>query len=332
MRRRLTDGTLQISLNHCRTTGNGVIDMSLNDKPYRLEYKDAPIWGFGVQIFEIPFTSLRRGALNVFRIDLHAPDLGSYGYYWLSDATLSFTAKLPPVTQPNYEHYVKNWILEQRSNIAELSRIPRDDLSAWEFIKNAPAWFYLPFLPAAPSEISVLLLNFPIDFLAVALQMVEINRMARAFHSELLATDLPRKNALRHAYWMALTARAYGVKFADELSNAHEYAHVDLTIEGPFDHVTDKINNAWGIELAKTNPNADCATLVDKAWDDKNLAWAKNFRVENGVQTADIYWSDPLQRLASTYNVIPDFNDWERATLARHNVPIPDKRPIHDEL
>jgi len=328
----LSKGMLTISLNHCRTSGNGIINMTINGKTYRSRYADAPQSNFGIQNFEIPFSSLNLdGQPNKFEISLYTSE-SKYGYYWLSDVQLGFEATLPEVTKPNYEKYVKNWILLNRKNIVELNQIPRDDLSTWEFIKNAPSWFYLPFLPISPTELAVLISHFPSTFLKVGWGVKAINQQARDFHSELLVTDIPRKNALRHAYWMALVTREYGDQFADALGNAHEYAHVDLTIEGPYDHVTDKINNAVGIELAKKDKTTDCAILVDNAWRNNELAWAKNFRIEGESQTADIFWQEPLNKLAKNYNVIPDFNVWELSTLKKHNITIPSKPPIHDEL
>jgi urease subunit beta len=314
-------GSLTVRLNQSRASDSGRVRISLDGTVISsVEWQSTPPDpNFREQSVDIPFSSLKPdGALNTFEIAWIAGD------YWLSDATLSFSAQTPAVTRGNYDAYVKNWILQQRSNIAELSQIPRDDLSAWQFIQNAPAWFYLPFLPLAPTELSVLIRNFPTSFITIGLQIrSDFNQRARDFHSELLASDVPRKNALRHAYWMALLTRAYGAMFADELGNAHEYAHVDLTVEGPYDHVTDKINNTVGIALARVDTSTSCDTLVDGAWSRSELAWAKNFRVENGRQTADIYWQRPLDLLADKYNAVPNFNSWELVTLARHNILIP---------
>lgn len=328
----IADGTLTIALNHCSTSANGAVNMYLNGNVYLSRYAGAPTGNFGVQNFTIPFSSLNLdGSANTFEIQLYTGG-GSYGFYWLSDVTLQFSAPLPAVTYPNFETYVKNWILMQRANIQELSPIPRDDLSAWQFIQNAPSWFYLPFLPISPTELKVLISQFPTSFLSVGWGVKALNDQARNFHAELLTTDLPRKNALRHAYWMALITRSYGAEFADALGNAHEYAHVDLTIEGPFDHVTDKINNAVGIELARNNPTADLATLVDNAWANQQLAWARDFQNEPSGQTATVSWQTPLDKLAQTYGVIPDFTSTEVATLSRMGVRVPNKPPIHDEL
>lgn len=87
------------------------------------------------------------------------------------------------------------------------------------------------------------------------------------------------------------------------------------------------MNNAIGIQIAKSHPDSDedsLANLVESAWDTKQLAWAKDARVDpGGYQTADIYWQKPLDLLKANYNVIPDFNDWELNTLQKYNINIP---------
>lgn len=249
-------------------------------------------------------------------------------------ARIDFTGTLPEVTKPNYERYVKDWILRRRTNIAELNAIPRDDLDAWEFIKNSPGWFFLPFLPCALSELQVVFRHFSVtEFVSVVQRIRLINQRARNFRRDLLAQGrIHRKNAMRHAFWAARLTRKLGPSFALDLTDAHEYAHVDLTIEGPFDEVTDRINNAVGIELAKNDTQTYITDLIEHAWAERRLAWSKDYRVENGVQMADLHWQFPLDELARLYNVVPDFTDSERRLLARHNIAVPNKPPIHDEL
>ena len=98
-----------------------------------------------------------------------------------------------------------------------------------------------------------------------------------------------------------------------------------MTIEVPFDHVTDRINHAIGIQIAKSHPfsNEDSlANLVQSAWDRKQLAWYKDARVyPDGSQTADLYWQEPLDLLRYNYNVTPDFNQWE--LNKKFNIEIP---------
>ncbi|MGN4816386.1 hypothetical protein ACTFRO_23760 [Bacillus cereus group sp. MYBK163-2] len=79
------DGKLILSLNHCRTSGNGIIDMTLNGKDYSLNYKEAPRGDFGIQNFEIPYTLLKLKEVNTFEIKLK-----SFGPYWLSDIGFKF--------------------------------------------------------------------------------------------------------------------------------------------------------------------------------------------------------------------------------------------------
>lgn len=332
----ISEGTLTISLNHFTRAqpGDGGINMYLNNDVYLSHYTDIPRNDFGVQNFEIPISSLYRGEWNIFeiKVDYYNNRAGLISY-WLSDVNLKFEAPVPQVTRQNYEEHVKSWILRNRKNFDELIAIPRDDLSLWEFIKNAPSWFYLPFLPVSLTELLVLISHFPSNFDSVGFRVQKLNQEARDFHMELLSTALHKKNAFRHAYWMALLTREFGAEFANALGNAHEYAHVDLTIEGPFDHVTDKINNAVGVELALNNPRADLAALVEGAWQSQELAWAKNFRVdETGHQTADVFWQMPLNTLARKYGVIPDFSATELNTLRRYYVTVPSTPAIHDEL
>ena len=150
---------------------------------------------------------------------------------------------------------------------------------------------------------------------------------------ELLTHEgFPRENAMRHAYWTALMTRKYDGKFADDLSHAHEDGHVDLSIEGPFDHVTDRINNAIGIELALNYPTTWSESLVEDAWNNGYLATAKKFRVVGQSQTADVYWQAPIYYLANTYGVIPDFTDSEINSLQNMGIGVPDLPPIREEL
>jgi hypothetical protein len=120
-----------------------------------------------------------------------------------------------------------------------------------------------------------------------------------------------------------LLTREYNIKFADALSNSHENDHIDLTIEGPFDHVTDRINNAIGIELARSHPNTPCEDLIETAWNNGYLATVKNFRVEDQSPVADVYWQEPLYYLPNTYSVIPDFTQRQTNTVIKMGIIIP---------
>ena len=118
--------------------------------------------------------------------------------------------------------------------------------------------------------------------------------------------------------------------FALDLSTAHEEAHVDLTIEGPFDHVTDKINNAAGSLLGSRTPRSkDLQDVIDAAWATGELAYAKDFRETAAGQTAQVSWQTPLDEMAKKYNVKPRFSQSEKETLKRMKVTEPDVPIIH---
>ena len=81
-----------ISLNHCRTTADGIICMTVNGKP--AEMKDdgsftkktikAPRYNFGMESFPVCLSLLKEGP-NKITLSL---DSSSPGVYWLSDAIL----------------------------------------------------------------------------------------------------------------------------------------------------------------------------------------------------------------------------------------------------
>ncbi|BCR94929.1 fascin domain-containing protein [Aspergillus luchuensis] len=214
------------------------IDVYLNGNKIEDRYDNIPTDSFGTSTLAIHSNQLERSNELVIKpVD---------GKYYISDVSVDVVSILPDVTEESFGSYIKEWILLQRPNIGQLHKIPRDDFPAWKFVSEAPYWFFLPFLPVSPQEISVLFDYYNMLFVSVAFEVRDYNNKARDFHRELLSTDIPRKNALRHAYWTAMLSRRWGLYFALDLSTAHEEAHVDLTIEGPFDHVTDKINNAVG--------------------------------------------------------------------------------------
>jgi hypothetical protein len=293
-----------------------------------------PRLDFNVFSFDVPYASLQFGDLTN-QVELAMPaGTATTHIFLLSDINLKFETELPPFTQSNSQTLLQTILLKLRWNNAQLQPYVRDDLAWWQLVQEAPGWWLMPFMPKKISltEMKVFFDSFPMDKLSdAALKNGDLIQRARAFHSELLATDLPRKNALRHAYWCALMTQAFGVKFAVKVSDAHEYAHVDLTIEGPFDHVTDKINNAVGIIIGTEVRNMDPYAMVDNAWAVGDLAWARDFRYAGETQTATVYWQEPLNRLASRCGVIPNFSDTERATLARMRVTIPQATPIEDK-
>ncbi|KAI1463618.1 uncharacterized protein F4812DRAFT_468514 [Daldinia caldariorum] len=281
------------------------IDIFLNGSNIEDRYDKIPTDSFGISTFPIHSDRLKKSNELVIK--------PNDGKYYISDVNLDVVSLLPNVTEENFKTYIKNWILHQRRNIGELSKIPRGDLSAWKFVKEAPYWFFIPFLPVSPEEISVLFDYYNMMFVSVAFEIRNLNNKARDFHKELISTDLPRKNALRHAYWTAMLSRRFGLFFALELSTAHEEAHVDLTIEGPFDHVTDKINNAVGSLLGSRTPRSkNLQDVIDAAWANGELAYAKDFRETSGGQTA------------KKYNVKPRFSPSEKDTLKMMRVTEPD--------
>lgn len=318
----LNIGNCVLKIRHRREPGTS-IDIYLNGNEKESRYDDIPTASFG--IFTLAFHSNQLQRLNELVIK------PSGGKYYISDVSVDVVSLLPDLLEQNFNTYVKNWILHHRKNIAELHQIPRDDIPAWNFVREAPYWFFLPFLPASPDEVQVLIRHYYMRFISVGFEIRALNNQARDFHRELISTDLPRKNALRHAYWTALLSRRFGLKFALDLSTAHEEAHVDLTIEGPFDHVTDKINNAVGSLLGwHSSISQDLQTVVDAAWEHGELAYAKDFRETAAGQTAKVSWQGPLDKMAKKYNVKPNFSPSEKATLKRMRVTEPDVPVIHE--
>lgn len=222
-----------------------------------------------------------------------------------------------------------------RRNIAELTPIPRDDISMYNFINETPGWFAIIYAKYHPWEAYLLCahncLN-PLAMIKAYLKPEKLNQDARDFRADLNSVDFPRKNSYRHAYWMATMTRALKPEFANDLGSMHEGRHRDLTIEGPFDHVTDRINNTVGIKLAQQNPTGDIPKMIEEAWNLHRLAVVRNVRVENGIQTADVQWQQPLEYLSTTFHVIPTFSDREKETLKKMRVTMPDERTINDEL
>lgn len=304
-----------IKIQHRRESGTS-IDIYLNGTRIEDHYDTIPTDSFGTSTFHIHSTQLEKGNELVI-----TPNGGEY---YISDVSLDVVSLLPDVTEENFQIYIKDWILHQRKNIRELNKIPRGDLSAWEFVQEAPYWFFLPFLPVSPEEISVLFDHYNMMFVSVAFEIRDLNNKARDFHKELVSTDIPRKNALRHAYWTAMLSRRFGLYFALDLSTAHEDAHIDLTIEGPFDHATDKINNAVGSLLGSRTPRSvDLRDVIDAAWANGELAYAKDFRETAAGQTAQVFWQTALDRMAKKYNVKPRFSQSEKGTLAEMGVTEP---------
>ena len=128
-------GNCVITIQHRREPGTS-IDIFLNENDIDEGYNNIPTNSFGTSKFSLHSGRLQKSNELVIR--------PKNGKYYVSDVNLDIVSLLPDATQVNFESYVKDWVLHHRSNIGE---IPRDDFSAWKFVKEAPYWFFLPFLP-----------------------------------------------------------------------------------------------------------------------------------------------------------------------------------------
>ena len=277
---------------------------------------------------------LTDGKMNTFTLSRRGGDKWPIA---VGEVTITFKLDVPVFGWATLTTAIKQMILMSRKNIEELTPIPRDDMSMYQFLKEAPGWFTIVYIGVHPWEIYLVYAHNRHNLVAMVTALLcvkELNAEARKFRADLIKTenDYPRKNAYRHSYWMATTTRALGASFANDLGNMHEDCHRDLTIEGPFDHVTDRINNTVGIKLAQQNPTRDIEAMIDEAWKLLHLAVARNFRTENGIQTADVQWQEPLNYLSNTFHVIPAFSDREKATLKKMNINVPNEQTINDEL
>ncbi len=172
----------------------------------------------------------------------------------------------------------------------------------------SPVLDWLKGLPKLPGELS------------------NTNQEARDFRSD-LKSDPWIKNSYRHGYWMCRYTQKWGENFALAIGYAHEYAHLDLTIEGPYDSVIDKINNLRGAKLGLT-PGGDCGVLVNSTGSNAALAWAKNY-VQHPItgfhQPTLFNLQRPLDMLWQDYKQLPEFNSYDLGALARLNITLPDK-------
>lgn len=71
--------------------------------------------------------------------------------------------------------------------------------------------------------------------------------------------NLGYSGAIRHSYWMYLVAVELGPELAEKLGILHEDYMVSKVIHNmqTDDSKMDIINNAWGVNLARQNPNLD---------------------------------------------------------------------------
>lgn len=151
-----------------------------------------------------------------------------------------------------------------------------------------------------------------------------LNNEARDFRSDLRA-DPWIKNSYRHAYWMCRYTQEWGESFALDTGYAHEYAQLDLTIEGPFDSVIDKINNLRGAKLGLI-AGGNCSVLVNAAGSAQALAWAKSYEIHpiTGLHLpTEFNLQGPLNMLWKDYQELPILNWYDLNALALLNVTLP---------
>lgn len=153
-------------------------------------------------------------------------------------------------------------------------------------------------------------------------QIQRLNQEARDFRRD-LAAQVWIKNSYRHSYWMCTFTKELGESFASDVGYAHEYSHIDLTIEGPYDSIIDKTNNLVGVKMGLIN-GGNCSKLVEQAWNDGALAWAWNYVDVNGIyRPVNSNLQRPLDLLYERYGEIPVFNDYDLEILRQENIKLP---------
>ncbi|WP_233981136.1 RHS repeat domain-containing protein [Pectobacterium versatile] len=153
-------------------------------------------------------------------------------------------------------------------------------------------------------------------------QIQRLNQDARDFRRD-LASQVWIKNSYRHSYWMCTFTQELGASFSSAVGYAHEYSHIDLTIEGPYDSIVDKINNLVGIKLGLIN-GGNCSALVEQAWKDGALAWAWNYAEVDGIyRPVNSNLQKPLDLLYQRYGELPSFNSYDLNILRLENINLP---------
>ncbi|KAJ3914593.1 hypothetical protein F5877DRAFT_6394, partial [Lentinula edodes] len=155
-------GNCIMKIQHRRESGT-TIDVFLNGNQIVAGYDDIPIGSFGTSSFYVHSSDLEKSNELVIK--------PNNGKYYISDVNLDVVSLLPDITQKNFETYIKDWVLHHRKNIGQLNKIPREDLAAWKFVHEAPYWFFIPFLPCSPEEISVLFDYYNMMFVSVAFEI-----------------------------------------------------------------------------------------------------------------------------------------------------------------
>lgn len=291
-------------------------------------------------------------------------------------STVPYSAPLPGQAL-TFTDAVKHGIFQARQNIHELNPIPRQDMSLGDWLLNAPAWIYLPYLPFSPTELWTVgihfglsplytlsplnifyksmtstmaargymyappaYMNLPVTFLKKLVlrtgyrslmayynlfkKFKQVNQEARDFRRD-LASDPWVKNSYRHAYWICRYTQEWGADFALALGYAHEYAHLDLTIEGPFDSVVDKINNLAGAKLGLIS-GGDCGILVNQTGNAQALGWAKSYQQDPITQLhlpTEFNIQKPLDMLWRNYAELPHFDSYDLGALRLLNTTLP---------
>lgn len=204
----------------------------------------------------------------------------------------------------------------------------RQDLTTTELNSG---WFWnllLHVLPLSPGELQVLLNHFGADALRVGWRISEINNEVYTRINANGNLFWRAKNTYRHPYWMCRLAQEFGETFALELGYAHERWHLELSSEGPYDSVTDKINNLIGVKLASLG--GDCYTLTTEAFARGDLASFTEVPGSNTRTTRPSYtveFQTALDRLWARYKAVPTFDTYDEAILKQHNIKVPTPPP-----
>ncbi|HEY1349467.1 MAG TPA: RHS repeat-associated core domain-containing protein [Ktedonobacteraceae bacterium] len=206
----------------------------------------------------------------------------------------------------------------------------RQDLTTTELDS---AWYWnllLRFLPLSPGELDVLIRHFGADAVRIGWRISEINTEVYTRINANSNLFWRAKNTYRHPYWMCRLAQEFGETFALELGDAHERWHLELSNEGPYDSVTDKINNLIGVKLAASSLSGDCYTLTREAFARGDLASFTEVPGSNTPTTRPSYtveFQTALDRLWARHKVVPTFDRYDEAVLKQHNIKVPSPPP-----
>ncbi|HZO75986.1 MAG TPA: RHS repeat-associated core domain-containing protein [Ktedonobacteraceae bacterium] len=161
-------------------------------------------------------------------------------------------------------------------------------------------------------------------YYALFQKFLRLNQEARDFRKD-LSSDVWVKNAYRHAYWICRYTQEWGADFALATGYAHEYAHIDLSIEGPYDSLADKINNLIGAKLGLI-AGGNCGALVNQTGNAQALAWAKSYAKDPLTQLhkpTEFNIQKPLDFLWRNYAELPRFDASDLNALRLLNITLP---------